>query len=935
MSLVSITLPERAMRLLDEARWFANAGAGLLLALILLTYDRADPGWSNAGPPREIHNAGGRVGAWVADLLLYLFGASTWLWVGLVGVLLWRGILKMRARELSERGVPSSADTDPVRFAWDRWLGFAMLFAGCVGLESHRLHSLRLPMPLAPGGVAGDLISDGLSLMLGAVGTTMVLLGLIAIGFSLLSGWSWFEIFERIGVAVERLAITSAEALAARQDRAIGQQAALERDGLVVEKKLKVRPADGPHADFMAAPGDVEAGGPMGQSGRVGNTAGRAGRLRRPDAQEPQLSGLFEPEDADGPGKFDQFALSEHPDTAGEGLRAQPDHPDDLALRGLELRAEKDPLGTGFAEVDAVRPQAVVHAQMPAPVPLSPASVPVPVGAALAAPEAAAVVVAAAPAPSHAFRIEPQAPPAEKSARVLREAQVSLFGSLAGADPRPSVLLLEPPPEVVETVSPESIAYTSRLIEKKLADFGVAAKVVTAQPGPVITRYEIEPATGVKGSQVVNLGKDLARALSLTSLRVVETIPGKNVMGLELPNARRQTVRLSEILSAKVFADASSALTMALGKDISGHAVVADLARMPHLLVAGTTGSGKSVGINAMLLSLLYKSDPAQVRLILIDPKMLEMSVYEGIPHLLAPVVTDMRQAANALNWCVAEMERRYRIMSKLGVRNLAGFNTKIAEAAQRETLIPNPFSLTPDAPEPLSRLPQIVVVIDELADLMMVVGKKIEELIARLAQKARAAGIHLILATQRPSVDVITGLIKANIPTRIAFQVSSKIDSRTILDQMGAESLLGMGDMLYLPPGSGVPMRVHGAFVADDEVHRVVEHWKSQGDPDYVEGLLEGGVVESADTGSAVGFGGLSQTLSEAGVEGESDPMYDQAVGIVLQNRRASISLVQRHLRIGYNRAARLLEQMEKSGVVSAMATNGNRDVLVPARNE
>ena len=933
MSLVSITLPERAMRLLDEARWFANAGAGLLLALILLTYDRADPGWSNAGPPREIHNAGGRVGAWVADLLLYLFGASSWLWVALLGVLLWRGILRMRARELSERGVPSSTDSDPVRFAWDRWLGFSMLFAGCVGLESQRLHSLRLPMPLAPGGVAGDLISDGLSLMLGAVGTTMVLLGLIAIGFSLLSGWSWFEIFERTGVSVERLAIRSAEALAARRDRAIGHQAALERDGLVVEKKLKVRPADGPLADFMSSPADVEAGGAMGPGGRLGNAAGRAGRLRRPDSQEPQLSGLFEPESPGGAEQSEQFVMSEHPDTAGREFRAHPQDPDDLALQGLELRAEKDPLGTGFADVDAMRPQAVVPAPMPDPVPLASANAPDPVGAVLAVPAAAAV--AAAPVAGHAFRIEPQAPPAEKSARVLREAQVSLFGSLAGADPRPSVLLLEPPPEVVETVSPESIAYTSRLIEKKLADFGVAAKVVTAQPGPVITRYEIEPATGVKGSQVVNLGKDLARALSLTSLRVVETIPGKNVMGLELPNARRQTVRLSEILSAKVFADANSALTMALGKDISGHAVVADLARMPHLLVAGTTGSGKSVGINAMLLSLLYKSDPSQVRLILIDPKMLEMSVYEGIPHLLAPVVTDMRQAANALNWCVAEMERRYRIMSKLGVRNLAGFNTKIAEAAQRETLIPNPFSLTPDAPEPLSRLPQIVVVIDELADLMMVVGKKIEELIARLAQKARAAGIHLILATQRPSVDVITGLIKANIPTRIAFQVSSKIDSRTILDQMGAESLLGMGDMLYLPPGSGVPMRVHGAFVADDEVHRVVEHWKSQGDPDYVEGLLEGGVVESADTGSAVGFGGLSQTLSEAGVEGESDPMYDQAVGIVLQNRRASISLVQRHLRIGYNRAARLLEQMEKSGVVSAMATNGNRDVLVPARNE
>jgi S-DNA-T family DNA segregation ATPase FtsK/SpoIIIE len=361
--------------------------------------------------------------------------------------------------------------------------------------------------------------------------------------------------------------------------------------------------------------------------------------------------------------------------------------------------------------------------------------------------------------------------------------------------------------------------------------------------------------------------------------------------------------------------------------------MVADLAKMPHLLVAGTTGSGKSVGINAMILSLLYKADPSQVRLIMIDPKMLEMSVYEGIPHLLAPVVTDMRQAGNALNWCVAEMERRYRLMSKLGVRNLSGYNARIIESEKREELIPNPFSLTPDAPEPLGRLPQIVVVIDELADLMMVVGKKVEELIARLAQKARAAGIHLILATQRPSVDVITGLIKANIPTRIAFQVSSKIDSRTILDQMGAESLLGQGDMLYMPPGTGVPVRIHGAYVADEEVHKVVEHWRSVAEPDYVEGLLEGGVPEEVDAGSAVGFGGLSQTLSDAGVEGELDPMYDQAVAVVLKHRRASISLVQRHLRIGYNRSARLLEQMEKSGLVSAMATNGNRDILVPSR--
>jgi S-DNA-T family DNA segregation ATPase FtsK/SpoIIIE len=484
-------------------------------------------------------------------------------------------------------------------------------------------------------------------------------------------------------------------------------------------------------------------------------------------------------------------------------------------------------------------------------------------------------------------------------------------------------------------VSPETLEFTSRLIEKKLADFGVAATVVAAYPGPVITRYEIDPATGVKGSQIVNLSKDLARALSLTSIRVVETIPGKSLMGLELPNARRQSVRLSEILGSQVYAQGSSPLTLALGKDIAGHPVVADLAKMPHLLVAGTTGSGKSVGINAMLLSLLYKADPTQVRMIMIDPKMLEMSVYEGIPHLLAPVVTDMKQAANALNWCVAEMERRYRLMSKLGVRNLSGFNNRIAEAERKEELIPNPFSLTPDQPEPLRRLPMIVVVIDELADMMMVVGKKVEELIARLAQKARAAGIHLILATQRPSVDVITGLIKANIPTRIAFQVSSRIDSRTILDQQGAEALLGQGDMLYLPPGSGVPQRVHGAFVRDDEVHRVVEHWKSLAEPEYVEGILEASAPESMDAGSAVGFGGLSQTLQEAGVDGEADPLYDQAVAVVLKHKRASISLVQRHLRIGYNRSARLLEQMEKSGIVSAMSGSGNRDILVPAREQ
>ncbi len=519
--------------------------------------------------------------------------------------------------------------------------------------------------------------------------------------------------------------------------------------------------------------------------------------------------------------------------------------------------------------------------------------------------------------------IEPTYVDIPKSDRVAKERQKPLFTDMLDSK-LPQVDLLDGAQLRQESVAQETLEMTSRLIEKKLKDFGVEVRVVAAAPGPVITRYEIEPATGVKGSQVVNLAKDLARALSLVSIRVIETIPGKNFMALELPNAKRQSIKLSEILGSKTYHEAKSLLTIGLGKDIGGNAVVADLAKMPHCLVAGTTGSGKSVGINAMILSLLYKADARDVRLLLIDPKMLEMSVYEGIPHLLAPVVTDMRQAAHGLNWCVAEMERRYKLMSKLGVRNLAGYNVKIDEAAEREEFIYNPFSLTPEQPEPLERLPFIVVVIDELADLMMVVGKKIEELIARLAQKARAAGIHLVLATQRPSVDVITGLIKANIPTRLSFQVSSKIDSRTILDQMGAEALLGMGDMLYMPSGTGFPIRVHGAFVSDEEVHRVVAYLKQQGEPNYIEGVLEGGTVD-----------GESDALGGGDPAGEKDPMYDQAVEIVLKNRKASISLVQRHLKIGYNRAARMLEEMEKSGLVSTMSGSGQREILVPARAE
>jgi S-DNA-T family DNA segregation ATPase FtsK/SpoIIIE len=517
------------------------------------------------------------------------------------------------------------------------------------------------------------------------------------------------------------------------------------------------------------------------------------------------------------------------------------------------------------------------------------------------------------------LRIEPPVVEIKKSVRVQKEKQAKLFEELPDTPLPPLKLLDEAKHDPAAEVSAETLEFTSRLIEKKLSDFGVSVKVLAAYPGPVITRYEIEPAVGVKGSQITNLVKDLARALSVQSIRVVETIPGKSCMGLEIPNPNRQTVRLSEILGSEAYHSLSSPLALALGKDIAGNPVVVDLGKMPHLLVAGTTGSGKSVALNAMILSLLYKAEPKTIRLIMIDPKMLELSVYADIPHLLAPVVIDMKQAVNALTWCVAEMERRYKLLNFVGARNLSGYNHKVAERK-----IDDPFALDTGNPQPLTPMPNIVLVIDELADLMMVVGKKVEELIARLAQKARAAGIHLILATQRPSVDVITGLIKANIPARIGFQVSSKIDSRTILDQSGAEALLGSGDMLYLPPGTGLPQRVHGAFVADHEVHNVAEHLRSLAKPEYMTEVLE--PPESLE-----GVGGAEGDAPA----GEKDPLYDQAVEIVLRTRRPSISLVQRHLRIGYNRAARLIEDMERAGMVSPMQSNGNREVLVPAKAE
>jgi len=874
-------LPNRLVRLLSEARWLATAVALLYFVLILLSYNKADPGWSHENAVAHVANLGGRAGAWLADLLLFIFGFSAWWLCVCFTRAVYKGYRRLHSRFVVEQPLPEPEHQGETVI---RWVGFALMFAGSVGLEYLRMWSLKVELPRAAGGVLGQLIGHAAHTAFGFTGATLLLLLLFGLGFSWYFQVSWLATAERIGESVERGWDWFRLRYEDREDRALGEVAAHRRDEAVVHERakfvekhgnapvLKHEPTVGHHLDTRTADDVLD-------EERFEEPAAQPGFLAKAMAKVKAKTKI---EPAAGEGRVEP--------------RSEPRQEPQISL--AKARAEPALDDEPF--------------QQPARAPAA---------AAPRAPAAQSAASAPAPAPS-VIKIEPQMVSVPRSERAEKERQTALF-EVSGDSMLPPLGLLDEAPPAQESVAIETLEFTSRLIEKKLSDFGVEAKVVAAYPGPVVTRYEIEPATGVKGSQIVNLARDLARSLSLTSIRVVETIPGKNYMALELPNPKRQIVRLTEIVGSKVYADSASALTVALGKDIAGKPVVADLAKMPHLLVAGTTGSGKSVGINATILSLLYKADPADVRLILIDPKMLEMSVYEGIPHLLAPVVTDMRQAGHALNWAVNEMERRYKLMSKLGVRNLAGYNGKILDAAKREEHIPNPFSIVPDNPEPLEKLPTIVIIIDELADLMMVVGKKVEELIARIAQKARAAGIHLILATQRPSVDVITGLIKANIPTRIAFQVSSKIDSRTILDQMGAEALLGMGDMLYMPPGTGLPVRVHGAFVSDDEVHRVVKHLQSTGEPNYIEGILEGGVAEEggAGEGAAAGEGG-----------GESDAMYDQAVQVVLKNRRASISLVQRHLRIGYNRAARLLEQMENSGVVSPMQSNGNRDILVPA---
>ena len=840
-------------------------GALLVLWLIaMISHHPGDAAFSTSGDGQRLRNQAGVLGAWASDISYVVCGLSAW-WGLVFGVRAWLSAVARLLR--ADLAVPEVVAPVHWRPWWLAWLGLTLLLMASAALEWTRLYQFEGRVAGAhAGGVLGAVLGPLSMRYLGFAGSGVLWIVTLLLGLAWALRFSWLGLAERIGALFDGWRVRRAERREVAEDKRIGEQAQRQREREVTG-----------HGGLDDLPAPAPATPPQ---RRRKDKGGAAAAPVAPPAVEPVFEGLS----AAVPSR-----LPPEPQLAPAALSGQAAEPAD-SIEFTDTVPELPPRSR--APWDDEVP--------PLPEPPVPAPSPVPVARAAVIPPPVAAAAAVAPVPG------------------------------SGGAPMiglPGVDLLDMASVRTEAATPEQLDATSRQIERHLKDFGVEVKVIAAMPGPVITRYEIEPATGVKGAQIVNLAKDLARSLSLVSIRVVETIPGRNCMALELPNARRQMIRLSEVLGAPIYQHAVSLLTLGLGKDIVGQPFVADLAKMPHCLVAGTTGSGKSVGINSMILSLLYKAEAADVRLILIDPKMLEMSVYEGIPHLLAPVVTDMKQAANALNWCVAEMERRYRLMSKLGVRNLAGYNKKIADAREREALIPNPFSLTPEAPEPLDRLPHIVVVIDELADLMMVVGKKIEELIARLAQKARAAGIHLILATQRPSVDVITGLIKANIPTRLSFQVSSKIDSRTILDQMGAEALLGQGDMLYLTPGSGVPVRVHGAFVSDDEVHRVVEYLKSQGEPDYIEGILEGGTLD--------GDGGNDTNAEGGGGDAEADPMYDQAVAVVLQNRKASISLVQRHLRIGYNRAARLLEQMEKSGLVSSMSTNGNRDILVPARKE
>lgn len=810
--------PLNGVQRLLEVGLIIFSGFGLFLLLALLSFDPADPSWSQTGYQTDIRNYTGPIGAWLADLLLFSFGWIAYLLPFLVafsGFLLFKRFHDLLQLDYLILGL--------------RLIGLILTLLTATAISSINFNDIFY---FSSGGVVGDVVSNALLPYFNFVGTILVLLIGFATGLTFMTGISWLTVADALGAAC----FTAAYFIASIPAR-LKQRQADDYDPFTAEQELDDEPVKALSATPVEATQKVQQ--PLISSSRT----------------EPLP---IKPLDVNTQAKA-YYAV------------------DTLADEQLSFSAIDEP------DSDERWAQTLQQLELPP------------------EPEQDAILSAVIDDEDDGLEVS----------HLLEEL--------------PSLALLDRPDKAVNPIDPADLERVSRLVEAKLLDFNVEAQVVGVHPGPVVTRFELDLAPGVKVSKITGLAKDLARSLSAISVRVVEVIPGKSYIGLELPNKHREIVRLSEVIGDEVFDNSKSPLTMVLGKDIAGKSVVADLAKMPHLLVAGTTGSGKSVGVNVMICSLLYKSTPDDVRFLMIDPKMLELSIYEGIPHLLTEVVTDMKDAANGLRWCVGEMERRYKLMSALGVRNLKGYNAKISEAIAEGAPIKDPLWRPSDdmrtEPPLLEKLPAIVVVIDEFADMMMIVGKKVEELIARIAQKARAAGIHLILATQRPSVDVITGLIKANIPTRIAFQVSSKIDSRTILDQQGAESLLGQGDMLYLPPGSGVPTRVHGAFVDDHEVHAVVADWKKRGKPNYIAEILSGETTEE----------NLLPGETLEGDDGEADPLYDQAVAFVIESRRASVSGVQRKFRIGYNRAARLVEQMEQSGIVSGPGHNGNREVIVP----
>ena len=920
-----------------EAGMIVACVFAFFLLLALASFHPGDPGWSQAGLQLDVHNWVGATGAWVADLLLFSFGFLAYLLPFGAAFLGW--FLFQHIKELDE--------FDYLTIGL-RIIGGLLMALGATGVASINFDDIY---NFSAGGFVGDVISSALVPYFNTAGTILLLLCFFCTGFTLLTGVSWLSIIDKIGegalwltrktisapqrllsLEMPRLALTSngkenaassgeldittmraepAYQADDEQERGVQSSTSSQSNRAVNQhhthsERMEPRFTVDSATHNTSQPNEESEPPFYSHNDDTNEPSSPSSDTEKEPKKSPfSLSGMRAAvKDKVGLGESQGSAKSSVNNTVGEdvGANGVNSNAADVTTRKAEPTIGDFDEFDEFDEFNADMPYASdeedsadSHVQQPVDSPRAPNTVDT--------------------------SVQQPFSPAAVGAKPIKPRQ-EIDENMA---PMPSFDLLERADKHENPLTQEEIDGISRLVEEKLADFNIEATVVGVYPGPVITRFELDLAPGVKVSKITGLSKDLARAMSAMSVRVVEVIPGKSVIGLELPNKQREMVRLSEVISCDAFQSNKSALTMVLGADISGKPVIVDLAKMPHVLVAGTTGSGKSVGVNVMILSLLYKSTPEDVRMIMIDPKMLELSVYEGIPHLLSEVVTDMKEAANALRWCVGEMERRYRLMSALGVRNLKGYNVKVKEAKANGTPIKDPLwkneeSMETEAPD-LDKLPAIVVVVDEFADMMMIVGKKVEELIARIAQKARAAGIHLILATQRPSVDVITGLIKANIPTRIAFQVSSKIDSRTILDQQGAETLLGMGDMLYLPPGSPVPTRVHGAFVDDHEVHAVVADWQKRGEPEYIDEILNG--EASAEV--------LLPGEQPEGEDQEYDAFYDEAVAFVTETRRASVSSVQRKFRIGYNRAARLVEQMEASGVVSAQGHNGNREVLAP----